>query len=364
MSECILLPLFQKADGKNIDYILGAKMLILNGLEDNFVFDNPVVTIGNFDGVHIGHQKICKKVVMTAKQVGGTSICISFDPHPVRVLSPERGLKMLTQLDDKAKLLSELGLKALIIIPFDKKFSQTEPEDFIKKILIEKLGIKWLVVGHNFSFGKRKKGNTNLLRQKAKKYGFGFSVVRYAKIEGSIVSSSRLRGALQRGRVFEASAMLGRAYHVKGIVIKGTGRGSTILNIPTANIQSNNEIIPKDGVYAVRVTLCSQMNNLESSPQNEVVGKIMPKCKIYEGAANIGNNPTFGDIYNTSLEVHIFDFNRNLIGKELLVHFIERIRDEKKYPDIETLQRQIEEDIQTAKKILKKRKPPLFLGAD
>lgn len=333
-------------------------MIIINGLEGNFDFINPVATIGNFDGVHIGHQKIFKKVISIAKQIGGTPIAISFNPHPVRVLTPDKGLRMLTQLDDKADILFDLGLKALIIIPFDKNFSQTEPEDFVKKVLVEKLGIKWLVVGHNFSFGKRKKGNTKLLRQKAKKYGFGFSVVRYAKIAGNIVSSSKVRNLLQRGKVLEASNMLGRAYHVKGTVIKGTGRGSSILKVPTANIMSQNEIIPKDGVYAVRLTIDSEINNKSSEIQYD--SAVIPKCKIYEGAANIGNNPTFGDIYSTSLEVYIFNFNSNLLGKEVWVHFIERIRDEKKYLNIEALKCQIEDDIKIAKKILKRRKPPLF----
>lgn len=336
-------------------------MQIIKGLEGIFDFHNPVVTIGNFDGVHLGHQKICKKVAMIVRQIGGTPMGISFDPHPVSVLAPERGLRMLTTLDDKVELLSQLGLKALIIIPFDKKFSQTEPESFIKDLLVEKLGIKWLIVGHNFSFGKRKKGNTNLLRLKAKKYGFGFSVVRYAMIDGNIISSSKLRSFIQRGKVFEASDMLGRAYHIKGRVIKGTGRGSSLLKIPTANIQSSNEIIPKEGVYAVRVSLCTHGHHLDTPIKVLNSGEILSQCRVYDGAANIGKNPTFGDIEHVSMEVHLLDFDKNLLGKELSIHFIERIRDEKKFSNVEELRKHILEDIKKAREILQRKKLPLFL---
>ncbi len=336
-------------------------MQIIKGLDGIFDFPNPVVTIGNFDGVHLGHQKICKRVVMAAQQIGGTPIGISFDPHPVRVLVPERGLKMLTTLDDKVELLSQSGLRAVIIIPFDKKFSQTEPETFIKNILVEKLGTKWLIVGHNFSFGKRKKGNTKLLRLKAKKYGFGFSVVRYAKIDGNIVSSSKLRSLIQKGRVFEASVMLGRAYHIKGKVIRGTGRGTAILNIPTANVSSPNEVIPKEGVYAVKVSLCTPGCHPNTPIEALSSGEIPSQCEIFNGAANIGKNPTFGDIEHVSLEVHLLDFVGNLLDRELRIHFIERIRDEKKFSNVEELRKHILEDIKNAGQILQRKKLPLFL---
>jgi len=331
-------------------------MQIINALKDNFDFKNPVVTIGNFDGVHLGHQKILARVVQTAQQIGGTPAAISFEPHPVKVLSPERGLKMLTTLDDKVRLLSQSGLKALIIIPFDREFSQIEPENFIKDILVKKLGIKWLIVGHNFSFGKRKKGKTNLLRQKAKKYCFGFSVVRYAKVDGNIVSSSKLRSFIQKGRIFEANRMLGRAYHIKGTVIKGTGRGTAILNIPTANVNSPNEVIPKEGVYAVKVSLCDSPTAEGVNDQNS-----LRQCMIYDGAANIGKNPTFGDINFVSLEVHILDFNNVLLGRELRIHFIERIRDEERFSGVEELRKYIMQDIEKARNILPKKKLPVFL---
>ncbi|MCX8031531.1 MAG: bifunctional riboflavin kinase/FAD synthetase [Thermodesulfovibrionales bacterium] len=334
-------------------------MKIISNLDESFELTRPVATIGNFDGVHIGHRKIFQRAILKAKEINGTPIAISFDPHPVKVLTPERGLKMLTLLDDKVKLLSALGLKALIVIPFDRKFSQTEPDDFIKNILIDKLQIKWLVVGHNFSFGKRKKGNTMLLRRRAKKYGFGFTVVRYAKINSNIVSSSRLRTLIQRGKVSEASVLLGRAYHIKGTVVKGSGRGTTLLNVPTANLQTMNEIIPKDGVYAVRVSL----KDCHINEKNLVNVNDKYQWLELEGVLNIGNNPTFGDIFDKRIEVHLFDFDKNIVGKELYLHFIERIRDEKRYSNIDALKEQIERDIGIARKILKSKKPPLFCQA-
>lgn len=317
-------------------------MQIIRGLEEKIELKNPVITIGNFDGVHIGHQRILDKVVLISKQISGTPMAITFEPHPMKVLAPERALKMLVTFEDKVRLLSQSGLQALMIIPFDKEFSQTEPESFIKNILVDKLGIKWLIVGHNFSFGKRKKGNTNLLRQKARKYGFGFSVVRHAIIKGNIVSSSKIRSLIQKGNVDEASEMLGRYYHVKGIVVKGTGRGAEVLNIPTANINCYNEILPKDGVYAVRVTFASSEDNLNTA--------------VFLGAANIGKNPTFGDIENVILEVHLIDFKQDILGKELIIHFIDRIRDEKRFSTVEQLRRHIDEDINMARKILRRKR--------
>ncbi len=335
-------------------------MQIIKGLDTTFNFQNPVVTIGNFDGVHIGHQKIFQKIAAVAKQIAGTSVAISFNPHPVKVLTPERGLKMITTLDDKAELLSQSGLNALIIIPFDKKFSQIEPDSFIKDILIDRIGIKWLIVGHNFCFGKKKKGNIKLLRQKAGKYGFGFSVVRYAKKEGKIVSSSKIRSLIQRGNVAEAAKMLGRAYHIKGRVIKGTGRGSAILNIPTANIKPANEILPKEGVYAVKVSFCSTSKYLNTKNETLHPDKNSIKYEVFNGAANIGTNPTFGDITNISLEVHLLDFEKNLLDKELCIHFIQRIRDEKRFSTIKELQKQITEDIEKARQIFRMKSPKIF----
>ncbi len=314
-------------------------MQIIEGLPDEPLGENPVVTIGNFDGVHIGHQKIFRLAVEKAKELGGTPIAITFNPHPVRVLAPERGMKLITTLEHKRELIAKNGIKALICLPFDKDFAKTEPDDFIRRILVETIGAHWVIVGHSYSFGKGKKGTTALLRASGRKYGFGVKVVRYAKVYDDIVSSSRIRSLVLRGRVCEAARMLGRAYHIDGTVIKGAGRGASLLNIPTCNINTKNELIPKEGVYAVRVSFGSS---------------------IYDGVANIGKNPTFGDV-PMSYEAHLFDMNENLLGKNIRLHFIDRIRDEKKFSGVVELIDHINKDISKAKQILSKRKDLLFL---
>ncbi len=325
-------------------------MRIIRELHGKFDYPNPVVTIGNFDGVHIGHQKIFKKVVEKARKINGTPIAITFDPHPVRVLAPERGLKILTTFEDKANLISSEGIKVLICIGFSKEFAKTDPDDFIRDILVNKLGVKWVIVGHNYAFGKGKKGTTALLRRRGKKYGFDVSVVRYAKVYDDIVSSSRVRSLLLRGRVCEASRMLGRAYHIGGMVIKGAGRGASLLHTPTANITTPNELVPKEGVYAVKVSIGNRQ---------EAIGR-RKECEIYDGVANIGKNPTFGDV-PMSYEVHIFNFDKNLLGEKIKIHFIDRIRDEKKFSGISELEENIRKDIEKAKQILAKRSDRLYL---
>ncbi|HEX8949805.1 MAG TPA: bifunctional riboflavin kinase/FAD synthetase [Dissulfurispiraceae bacterium] len=316
-------------------------MEVISDLSAEFNYPNPVVTIGNFDGVHIGHQKIFRQVVEKAREIGGTPIAITFNPHPVRVLAPERGLKMLNTVDGKREFIARMGIKVLICIRFDRGFAHTEPDEFIKNVLVGKIGAKWVIVGHSYSFGKGKKGTTAMLRARGAKYGFKVRVVRYATVNDDVVSSSRIRSLLLRGRVCEASRMLGRAYHINGMVIKGAGRGGPLLHTPTANLVTSNELIPKEGVYAVRVSF-------------------KEGGEVYDGVANIGKNPTFDDT-KMNYEVHIFDFNRNVVGEQLRLHFIDRIRDERKFSGIKELEEYIHKDIEKAKEILSRRKDPLFL---
>jgi riboflavin kinase/FMN adenylyltransferase len=314
-------------------------MEIIKGLPEHLSCQSPVVTIGNFDGVHIGHQKIFRAVVDKAAELKGTPVAMTFDPHPVRVLSPERGLKLITSTADKARLISNTGIKYLISVEFNRDFAHTDAEDFIREILVGRLRVKWVVIGHNYTFGRGKKGNAKLLRRRGRKYGFGVSVVRYAKVGGEIVSSSRVRQSVTAGKVGETASMLGRAYHIDGLVIKGAGRGTSLLNTPTANLATENELMPKEGVYAVRVSLDGH---------------------TYDGVANLGRNPTFKE-GKMSYEVHIFNFHRNLLDHGLRLHFIKRIRDEKKFSCIEDLYDHIKIDIDTAKEILRKRKTTIFI---
>lgn len=312
-------------------------MVIIRGLKSlKKRYKNPILTIGNFDGVHLGHQKIFRLVNETAGAVNGTAIAITFDPHPVRLLAPESGLRLITPFEEKLRLIGIYGIDVVVCINFDRDFANKHPEDFIKDVIVDKLGAQEVIVGHKYAFGKGKKGTTEILRRRGNKFGFKLRVVRNSRSVGSVVSSSNIRSLLIRGRVCEASSLLGRPYMIQGRVVRGAGRGARILDTPTANIVPLNELMPKDGVYAVRVG----------------IGK-----NLYDGVSNIGTNPTFGD-KKTSYEVHIFNFKENIIDKELRLYFIERIRDEKTFREIKALHDNINKDIECARKILKTKKHP------
>ena len=293
-------------------------------------YPNTVLTIGNYDGVHLGHQKILSMVGKKAEEIGGTSMVMTFDPHPVKVIAPEKNVKLLTTPEEKARLIAKMGIDVLLFITFTKEFSQIAPDEFISELLVKKLNIKEVIVGANYSFGKSKKGNIDLLRKRGREFGFHATAVQDVMLHGNIVSSSSIRSLLLKGAVQDVITYLGRAYSILGTVIKGKGRGKSILNIPTANITSPVEIAPKEGVYAVRVGY---------------------KGSIYDGVANIGKNPTFGNA-DVSYEVHLFGFSGDLIGESLRIYFIDRIRNEKTFPDVATLEKQIREDMDIAGKIL------------
>ncbi|MGD0886678.1 MAG: bifunctional riboflavin kinase/FAD synthetase [Thermodesulfovibrionales bacterium] len=312
-------------------------MIVIRGIESlKEDCKDVVLTIGNFDGVHRGHQKIFRNVVERSRAVNGTAMAVTFDPHPMRVVAPERGMKVLTTFDEKARLMGLFGIDVLLCINFTKEFSSMGPDDFIRNVIVDKIGAREVIVGHSYAFGKGKRGSTALLRRRGGKYGFTVKVVRYARLFGDIVSSSRIRSLLNRGRVCEASWLLGRPYVIEGTVIKGVGRGGSLLNVPTANIATKNELIPKEGVYAVKVGY---------------------KGKILDGAANIGQNPTFG-MAQMSYEVHIFDFSEDILHEDIRVYFIDRIRDERTFPDISILKEYIMKDLSRARDILRTKKYP------
>src|SRR5208337_4483918 len=250
---------------------------------------------------------------------------------------------------DKETLIERAGINALIRISFNRDFAHTDPDAFIQNILVDMIGARWVIVGHSYAFGKGKRGTTSMLRFRGRKYGFKTHVVRYAKVHDDVVSSSRIRSLLHRGRVCEASSILGRAYHISGTVIRGAGRGGPLLNTPTANITTPNELIPREGVYAVRVSLMRRSGDaVNLSPE------------VFDGVANIGSNPTFSE-GTMSCEVHIFGFNKNLVGEYLRIHFIDRIREEKKFDSVQDLKIHIDDDIRQARRILLSRKDRLFL---
>jgi riboflavin kinase/FMN adenylyltransferase len=314
-------------------------MKIIRGLEVlSKSYPNTILTIGNFDGVHLGHQKILSEVTKKAKEVKGTSMAITFEPHPMKVLAPEKEIRLLTPFEEKAKLIEEMGIKVLLCINFNKEFANLLPDHFIEDVLVKKIKAEEIIVGTKYAFGKNKKGTVDLLRRRGKKFGFEVKVIRNARIHGDIVSSSKIRSLLLKGDARETSTFLGRAYSIEGCVIKGEGRGGSLLNIPTANITTPVEIAPKEGVYAVRVGF----NN-----------------GIFEGVANIGRNPTFGNS-DISYEVHLFNFSGNILGKNIRIYFIDRIRSEKFFPAPSSLEAQIRNDIEHAEKILSRNHPKLI----
>jgi len=298
-------------------------------------FKRAVITIGNFDGVHIGHQALFHEVIEKAAAIDGTSVAMTFEPHPVRVLKQNNHPPLITLYEQKAELIERTGIDVLICVPFTLEFAALSAEQFIKNLLVQKIGMKAIVVGEDYSFGKNREGNIEMLRSYAPQYGFEVIVagwVRSARAMQDRISSTRIRELITDGLMEQAEKMLGRSYQIRGRVVTGRDRGGKLLGIPTANINLNDELCPKTGIYAVTV----EFNG-----------------RKYKGVANIGYSPTFDD-HQFTVEVHILDFSDNIYGKKIRVNFIKRIRDEKKFSNISELIDQIKLDIAAGREILSK----------
>lgn len=304
-------------------------MEIIQGIEHLTAsfFKNPVVTIGNFDGVHLGHQRIFERVKAEAMKIGGESVVITFEPHPLKILSPGQCPSLLTPFNKKMIFIEKTGVDKVLCIHFTSAFAELSPFKFVKSILVEKVGARKILIGYNYRFGKGKSGDATALREICSQFSIEVEVVEALTVDGTIVSSSKIRELLKEGEVQKASRLLGRDYPVIGRVIEGAKRGHT-LGFPTANLKSSEELYPKPGVYAVRVMWHGQ---------------------CFNGMANIGYNPTF-DGNAISLEVHLLNFDGNLYGEELQIYFSERIRDEIRFPSTEALIEQIRQDIEWAQR--------------
>jgi riboflavin kinase/FMN adenylyltransferase len=290
---------------------------------------DSIVTIGNFDGIHLGHQKILKMIERESKEAHCKSILITFDPHPQKIIHPERRpFFLLTTLDEKLKLIESFNIDVVILISFTTKFSGTTAEEFVKDILWDKLHLKKLIIGYDYAFGKNKGGNAACLRAYGEKLGFQLQEIGAVTIDEATASSTSIRLSILEGDVKRASKMLNRPYNIKGTVVKGYRRGTDI-GFPTANIESE-KVIPSIGVYAIIA---------------EVEGS------SYQGVINIGYNPTFGN-EELSTEVHLLDFQGDIYGKTVNILFIDRLRDEMKFESPEKLVAQIKKDITSAKEIL------------
>ena len=285
-----------------------------------------VVTVGTFDGLHIGHQEIIRMMKKYAGEKNGETIVVTFHPHPRIVLDPSHDVKFILTRERKFELLSNLGIDNLIVIPFTKEFSRTSSENFIKEYLIGKLGTDMLIVGYDHHFGRNREGNYEQLRSLGKDLKFEVAEIPAQYVDDIPVSSTKIRNALTEGTVRLANRMLGFEYSITGKVISGNKIGRTI-GFPTANIEIEDKykLIAAGGVYACKV---------------ECGGK------IYMGMGNIGTRPTIGK-HDFTTEVHLFDFNEDIYGKEITIYFIDRVRDEVKLSSLDELKIQLLRDKQT-----------------
>jgi riboflavin kinase/FMN adenylyltransferase len=309
-------------------------MHIIHGIEEIPAGLRGVfVTIGNFDGIHLGHRYIFAKMIEGARQVGCKTVVISFDPHPKMVLHPDkRPFYLISTFEEKIRLLGEIGIDAFIILPFSLEYAQTTAEDFVRDLLWEKLRIRKIIIGHDYTFGHGKKGNEAFIAEEGRRLGFAVEAMNAFRIGDEIVSSTKIREAILRGDVHFAATLLGRPYNISGRVVPGDKRGLE-LGFPTANVEANKELLPLRGVYAVRCLL---------------------RGKSLDGVLNIGFNPTFSG-GKLTIEVHIFDFNEDIYGEMLDVLFIERIRDEVRFAGPKELIAQINKDVSQARELLSSR---------
>ena len=291
---------------------------------------NVVLTIGNFDGVHIGHQALFNQVIEKAESIDGTSVVITFEPHPIRVIKSNKHFPLITLYEQKVELIGATGVDTLICIPFTREFAAIPARTFVKEILCDQLGMKAIVVGQDYSFGRKREGDIFLLKEMAVAHGFDVIISEWIELEGGRISSTEIRNLVREGGVEEAKKLLGRYYQVRGSVIRGRDRGGKLLGFPTANLTLYDELCPKGGVYAVTVEY---------------------QDTTYQGVANIGYSPTF-DNGEFSVEVHILDFDQNIYERPIRVNFIRRLRGEKKFPGPEALSEQISLDIEKARELL------------
>jgi len=304
------------------------KVMSLNG-RSKLHLKKTCVAIGIFDGVHGGHQYLIKQMLATARRLKLKPIVITFFPHPAHVLVPNVKLGYLCSLRDRLALLDDLGVAVCFVVRFNLEFAHIEPREFIKNILVKKLGVKAVFVGDDFRFGKDRCGGIALFQELGPQYGYEMHAVHQFKQGRAVISSTRILKRVSEGKLNEAARLLGRAVSISGIVVKGSKRGKN-LGYPTANIAYEADILPPQGVYVVRALL----------------GK-----KSYLGLANIGTRPSF-EKQNSKLhlEVYIFDFSRNIYGQYLQVEFLKKIRNEKKFPSPQALVRQIQKDESFARK--------------
>lgn len=299
------------------------------------------VTIGNFDGVHLGHQQLFHTVSQLARQHQGTAVAITFEPHPLQVVCPEKGIKLISNPEQKIELIEQAGVDELLILPFTKELASMAAEEFVDRVLVATLGVKELVVGYDYAFGRGRRGDPEFLKARGVKQGFRVEVIPAFQVCGMVVSSSKVRELVTAGRMEEVTCLLGRYYQLRGVVQEGKRRGGSILGFPTANLTLNeNDLCPKHGVY---------------------VTQVIYDGKCYGGVLNIGYNPTFAD-GKLAAETHIFDFNQDIYGKPIKLNLLKHLRPERRFAGPEELAAQIAKDTTEAQKVLAAAEKELILA--
>jgi riboflavin kinase / FMN adenylyltransferase len=293
------------------------------------ILDASIVTIGNFDGVHRGHAEIFAHLKQNSIVRGIPSVVVTFEPHPLKILAPESAPSLITTFEQKCALIEESGIDYLVVVPFSKEFSQVPANDFVLKILCAPLGMRHIIIGHDYAFGRNREGNFKTLENLGTLNGFTLEDLPPIGEEGVVFSSSLVRTAVADGDMVAASRFLGRYYQISGTVVHGREIGQT-LGFPTANIATPNELFPSDGVYAAMV---------------EVDGQLV------KGACNIGCNPTFG-VNTRTIEVFLLDFSGQIYDHGIKVRFVKKLRPERKFPDVAALKSAISQDVANARIIL------------
>jgi riboflavin kinase/FMN adenylyltransferase len=307
-------------------------MPIIYGLDQiKEAFSYAVVTLGNFDGVHLGHQTLFRELIKRAAANQGKSVVVTFYPHPLGVLKPEIAPEVITPPSIKTELILNCGIDFVLVVPFDHIFARMRARDFVMEILLKKLGMRELVIGYDFAFGYQREGNIALLQSMSRELDFAVHVLDAVQLADTAISSTALRNLLREGNVQKVQELLGRPFQVRGKIIEGRKVGGPLLGYPTANLDTSEMgMIPANGVYAVEAVW---------------------KDKVLPGVCSVGVNPTFGP-GKISVEVHIFDFDQSIYGEILHINFIERIREERRFTSIEELAAQIGRDAHKARLML------------
>jgi riboflavin kinase/FMN adenylyltransferase len=310
-------------------------MKVIHGLEDlPHGYPRPIATIGNFDGVHIGHRLLVQNLVARAAMVGGTATVVTFHPHPLQVLAPNNAPRMLQTLKQKIAAVESLGIQLVVVLPFDQEFARISARDFASKIMWQALDLREIYVGPSFAFGHRREGSFNLLREIGVELGFVVNKIPQVQFRGSRVSSTAVRQALMMGQAALARRLLGRPYALEGEIVHGTAIGAG-LQVPTANLRTSNELIPRKGVYVTLLNVDREQ---------------------HRGVTNVGVRPTVssgGPEATVTIETHLLDFRGDIYGKEVTLEFLIRLRDERRFPDTQALVSQIQKDVRRARRYLR-----------